>query len=138
MLNFLKRNVKFVVTIGISVLVIAGLSTTLILTNVASASDRGRERRHDRDRSSVRMELTEEQLAEREQIRQERAEQRVAKVREKLEQRLADGEITQEEFDEKIAALESGECPLDGKSKRSGGGSRGNKGNKEKTPSDVD
>lgn len=124
MLEFLKRNVKFVITIGVSVLVIAGLSTTLILTNVASASDRGRERRHDRDRNHVRIELTEEQLAEREQLRQERAEQRAADHREKLEQRLAAGEITQEEFDEKIAALESGECPFPGRSKRGGGGRR--------------
>jgi len=95
MLNFLKRNAKFVVTLGVSLLIVAGLSTALIVTNVGSASARGRDR--DRERPV----LTEEQIAE-----------RVESIRERLEQRLADERITQEEFDEKIAALESGEYPI--------------------------
>jgi len=176
MLNFLKRNVKFVVVIGVSVLVVAGLSTALIVNNVAAAGHSGRDRGRDRDRGSARMELTEEQIAERVEHMKERLEQRladeritqeqfdermaaiesgdfqmsgrrsrgngerrervelteeqkaerVAQIREKLDQRLADGSITQEEYDEKIAALESGEYPLSGRGKR-GGGSKGNK-----------
>jgi len=137
MLDFLKRNVKLVITIGASFLVIAGLSTALLVTNVASASERGRDRGRDRDRSSVRMELTEEQLAERAQLKQERLEQRAADMREKLEQRLANGDITQEEYDEKIAALESGECLFEGRNKRGGGSKRGNKAT-EKESSDTD
>jgi len=175
MLNFLKRNVKFVVIIGVSVLVIGGLSTALLVTNVASASDRGHDR--SRDRGSIRMELTEEQIAERAEQMRERLEQRLAdgritqeqyderiaaiengefrgsgrrsrgsgeereraelteeqkaerlaQAREKLDQRLADGSITQEEYDEKITVLESGEYPFSGRSKR-GGGNKGDKG----------
>ena len=178
MLNFLKRNVKFVVIIGVSVLVIGGLSTALFVTNIASAGERGRDGGRDRDRGSIRMELTEEQIAERAEHMRERLTQRledgritqeqyderiaaiesgefpmsgkrsrgggrervelteeqiaerVAQIRERLDQRLADGSITQEQYDEKIAALESGEYPLSGRSKRGGG----NKGNKEEVP----
>jgi len=182
MLNFLKRNVKFVIIIGVSVLVIAGLSTALLVTNVAMAGDRGR----DRDRGSARMELTEEQIAERVEnmkerlaqrladgritqeeynerlaaiesgdfqmsgrrtrdrgegrVRGERAElteeqkaERIAQMREKLDQRLADGSITQEEYDEKVAALDSGEYPFSGRGKRSGG----SRGNKEEAPAEA-
>ena len=167
MVNFLKRNVKFVVVIGVSVLVIAGLSTALLVNNVAMAGGRGR----DRDRGAARMELTEEQIAERAEHMRERLDQRladgritqedyderlaaiesgefpmsgrrsrdrgegrerpelteeqkaerIAQMKEKLEQRLADGSITQEEFDEKTAALESGEYPFSGRGKRGGG-----------------
>ena len=113
MLDFIKRNAKFVVTIGVSFLIVAGLSAALIATNVPSASARGRDR--DRTREHVRVEMTEEQIAE-----------RVEHIRERLAQRLADGRITREEYDEKIAALESGEYPLD----RSRGGGRGNRNRK--------
>ena len=99
MKDFIKRNVKFVVTIGVSFLIIAGLTTALIVTNVGGG---GRDRNRDRDRSrdSIRMELTEEQIAE-----------RTENARERLEQRLAEGRITQEEFNERSAAIESGEYP---------------------------
>ena len=113
MLNFLKRNVKFVIIIGVSALVVAGLSTALLVTNVASASDRGRDRDPGRDRGSVRMELTEEQVAE-----------RIEHMRERLAQRLADGRITQEEYDERIAAIESGEFPVSGRRSRGSGEGR--------------
>ena len=109
MLNFLKRNVKFVIIIGVSVLVIGGLSTAILVTNVASATDRGR----DRDRGSARMELTDEQIAE-----------RVEHMRERLAQRLADGRITQEEYDERIAAIESGDFQISGRRSRDRGEGR--------------
>ncbi|MCL2663710.1 MAG: SHOCT domain-containing protein [Oscillospiraceae bacterium] len=101
---FLKRNIKVVIITGISVFVIAGLSTALIVTNVASA--RGRD--GGRDRNRVRVELTEEQIAEREEH-----------ARERLQQRLDDGRITQDEFNERIAAIDSGEYQFSGRSGRS-------------------
>jgi len=136
MIDFLKRNVKFVVTIGVSVLVVAGLSTALLVTNIASASDRGRDRR---DRGSIRMEHREkcesrERGAEKPELTEEQIAERIANMKEKLEQRLADGKITQEEYDEKIAALDSGEYPIRDRSKRGGG----NKGFKGETPTDED
>ena len=111
MLDFIKRNMKVVIITGVSVFVIAALSTALLVTNVASASGRGRDhdKEHSRERRHVRMELTEEQIAE-----------RAENARERLAQRLADGKITQEEYDEKITALENGEFPLHGRSKRGG------------------
>ena len=171
MINFLKRNIKAVIITGISVFVIAGLSTALVVTNVASASGRGRD--GSRERNRVRVELTEEQIAERlenarERLQQrlddgritqeefnemsaaidsgeypfagrnrrggsrERAElteeqiaERLASARERLDQRLADGSITQEEYDEKLAAIESGEYPFSGGNKRGGGSRKG-------------
>jgi len=96
MLNFIKRNAKFVIVIGISFVLIAGLTAALIVTNVGTGHARGR----DRDRSSSRIELTEEQIAE-----------RIENRRDRLAQRLADGSITQEEYDARIAAIESGEYP---------------------------
>ena len=122
MLSFIKRNLKFVIVIAVSFVIIAGLSTALILTNVGTGHARGR----DRDRGSSRIErverveLTEEQIAERLESRRER-----------LEQRLADGRITQEEYDERIAAIESGEYvpgSRGGGGSGSGSRSRGNKG----------
>jgi len=109
-LSFLKRNIKVVIITGVSVFVIAGLSTALIVTNVASASGRSRDR--GRDRTRVQIELTEEQIAE-----------RVENARERLQQRLNDGRITQDEFNERIAALDSGEYQFSGRSSR-GSGSR--------------
>ena len=182
MLGFLKRNIKNIIVIGVTVLIIGGGAAAFLATDVALAGDRGRSR----DRGSVRAELTEEQIAERVEnmrerlaqrladgritqeeyderiaaiesgdfqmsgrrsrdrgegrVRGERAElteeqkaERIAQMREKLEQRLADGSITQEEFDEKNAALDSGEFPLSGRSGR-GGGSRSSRGNKEEAP----
>ena len=150
MLNFIKRNAKFVVTIGVSVLVIAGLSTALILTNIGHG---GRSR--DRDRGSERISVSREdrsenpevrgayeaaenrtrrndrrERAEREPLTEEQIAERVESIREKLAQRLEDEKITQEEYDEKIAALESGEYPLHGR------GSRGSKGDKTEKPDD--
>jgi len=123
MLDFFKRNIKFVAVIGVSVLVIGGLSAALLVTNIASASDRGRERNRDRSHQ-IRVELTEEQRAD-----------RIEQAKEKLEQRLADEKITQEEFDEKMAALESGEYPANSRNKR-GGGNKGHRGNKDVTPAE--
>ena len=96
MLDFIKRNAKFVVTLGVSFLLVTGLTTALIVTNVSTASARGR----DRNRAHVteRTPLTEEQIAE-----------RTANALERLQQRLDDGRITQEQFDERLAAIESGE-----------------------------
>jgi len=127
MINFLKKNAKVIAIVGVSGLVAAGLTTTLFVTSVASAEHRGK---GSRDRNSARMErlaLTDEQIAE----RAERAEQRVqsrnseraeradmteeqlaerkTKAVERLRLKLAANTITQEEFDEKIAAIESGE-----------------------------
>ena len=177
MKNFLKRNVKLVVVTSVAFFIIAGLSTALITTNVAQAH--GRDRDRGRDRSAVRMELTEEQIAERAANARERLEQRLAdgritqeefdernaaiesgdfsrsrrsrdngearertelteeqkaerleRARERLEQRLADGDITQEEYNEKLAAIESGEYPFSGRGRKGGG----TKGDKEETP----
>jgi len=122
MKNFLKRNIKAIIITGVSVFVIAGLSTALIMTNVASASGRGRD--GNRERNRVKIELTEEQIAEREEQRAERLAERLANARERLDQRLADGSITQDEYNEKLATLESGEYPFSsrsGRSDRSGG-----------------
>ena len=118
-MNFLKRNIKVVIITGISVFVIAGLSTALVMTNVASA--RGRD--GSRERNRVRIELTEEQIAEREEQRAERHTERLANARERLDEKFADGSITQEEYNEKLAALESGENPFSSRDRRG----RGNK-----------
>jgi uncharacterized membrane protein len=75
------------------------------------SSDRSR-RGGSRERSGERTELTEEQRAQRHAERLENAIER-------LEQKLADGNITQEEYNEKLAALESGEYPFSGGNKRS-------------------
>jgi len=117
MLGFIKRNVKFVVTIGVSALIIAGLTTALIVTNVGQGSAAYRERVSAERNVERNVELTEEQLAE-----------RVERVRERLERRLTDGEITQEEYDERVAALESGEwMPTErgGRGRRTDGGRDG-------------
>jgi len=98
MLGFIRRNAKLAIVTGVSLLLIAGLTTALIFTNVGTGSARGR------DRGTSRIELTEEQIAE-------RIAERIEIRRERLEQRLADGSITQEYYDEKIAAIESGEYP---------------------------
>ena len=92
MLNFIKRNIKLVIVTGVSFVLIAGLTTALIITNVGTGQARGR----DRDRSSARV-MTQEQIEERIQSRRER-----------LDQRLADGSITQDEYDTRLAALEGG------------------------------
>jgi len=117
MKEFIKRNVKFVVTIGVSFLIIAGLTTALIVTNVGGGRGHGRGhgRDHgmDRSRETMQVELTEEQIA-----------QRAGSARERLEQRLADGRITQEEFDERVAAIESGEYPASSKDRGSRHGER--------------
>ena len=105
-LSFFKRNIKVVIITGVSVFVIAGLSTALIMTNVASA--RGRD--GSRERNRVRAELTEEQIA-----------QRLDNARQRLQQRLDDERITQEEFNEMNAAIDSGEYPFSGRSNRSSG-----------------
>jgi len=118
-LSFLKRNIKAAIITGVSVFVIAGLSTALIMTNVASA--RGRD--GGRERNRVRVELTEEQMAERQEQRAERQAERLANASARLEQKLADGSITQEEYNEKLAAIESGEYP----SSRGDRRGRGNK-----------
>jgi len=49
MINFLKRNLKFVVVTSVAFLIIAGLSTALILTNIGHGS-RGRDRNRHPDR----------------------------------------------------------------------------------------
>ena len=110
MLGFIKRNAKVVIISGVSFLLVAGLTVALVITNIGPVYARAQGRDRDRDRGSVRVELTEEQIAERAAIHRER-----------LEQRLADGRITQEEFDERIAAIESGEYTA---RSRSGGRSR--------------
>jgi len=118
MKNFIKKNVKLVITMGISLMLIAGLTTALVLTNVTTGHARDR----DRTRSSARMELTEEQIAERMENRRER-----------LQQRLVDGSITQEEYDSRIAAIESGERVSSGRSRSADGEDRGER-RTERTP----
>jgi len=109
MLNFIKNNVKFVVAIGVSFVIIAGLTTALIVTNVGG----GRGQSRDRNRDQIRVELTEEQIAERAENARERMEQR-------LQQRLEDGRITEEEYNESRAAIESGEYPAFERSRERG------------------
>jgi len=139
MLNFIKRNLKLVIITAVSFVLIAGLTTALIITNTGTGQARGRDR--DRERRSAHVELTQEQIAERAERRSERTEgrsersertplteeqiaERAEKLREKLAQELADGNITQAEYNEKIEAIENGEF-------RGFGRSRGNKsGNK--------
>ena len=120
MTDFIKRNAKIVLISGISLFLIAVLTAALIVTNIGTVSARGRDK--DRDRGSVRMELTEEERAERAAARREHLEQR-------LEQRLADGSITQEEYDEYMAAIESGEYPA-----RGGGKGKSKDRDSERTP----
>jgi len=100
MREFIKRNVKTIIISGVSLFIIAGLCVALIATNVGTANARGRDRSGGRnsERVHTRVELTEEQIAE-----------RIAERIQRLEQRLEDGKITQEEYDEKMAILESGE-----------------------------
>jgi len=117
MLEFIKRNVKFVVTIGVSFLIIAGLTTALIVTNVGGGRGHGRDHGREWSRETMQVEMTEEQIA-----------QRTERARERLEQKLADGSITQEEYDERLAAIESGEYPVSGRergSRRGGGSGKG-------------
>lgn len=128
-LGFIKRNMRMVITISVAVLVIAGLSTALVVTNAGSSgrggsrsgramaathSERGEHRSERSDRASrgcgdedcergnrsshSRVELTEEQIAERAEI-----------ARERLAQKLADDEITQDEYEERLAAIEVGD-----------------------------
>jgi len=113
MKDFIKRNVKFVVTIGVSLLIVAGLTTALIVTNTGYASAGNRDRSRSRDRDHVRVEMTEEQI-----------EQRLDHARERLAQKLADGRITQEEHDERLAAIESGEYQPSGRDRGSRRGDR--------------
>ena len=123
MANFFKKNLKVIVISGVSVFLIAGLSVTLLMTGVASAGSRNRDKNRDGERSRhhVRIELTEEQIAE-----------KIEQVRERLEQKLADEKITQEEFDDKIEALENGEFERHGRNGRRGGRTR----DRDKTPTD--
>ena len=140
MINFIKRNAKFVVLTTVAFVIIAGLSTALILTNTGHGG-RGR----DRDRSPERVALIDEHRSERREIRgaydateladrgergdridrterrnrterepltDEQIAERIEMKKEKLEQKLEDGIITQEEYDEKIEKLENGEYPL--------------------------
>jgi len=117
MANFLKRNMKVIIISGVSVFLIAGLSITMLMTGVASASGRGRDKGGDRERRHhVRMELTEEQIAE-----------KMEQARERLEQKLADEKITQEEFDDMIEALENGEFQRHGRSGKRGGRDKSDK-----------
>jgi len=44
MLNFIKRNAKFVIVLGVSFLLIAGLTAALNVTNVGTGQERGRDR----------------------------------------------------------------------------------------------
>ena len=159
MIDFLKRNAKFVTVIATAVVVIAGLGAALILTNTGHGH-RGKDRdtkpdrimlideqgldhrdrtevrsayatvdrsqrsdrieRNDRadraDRSErsdrteradkpERLPLTEEQIAE-----------KTEKILNKLEQKLADGEITQEEYEEKLEKIQNGDFPISGRS----------------------
>jgi len=119
MLDFIKRNVKFVITLGVSVVLVAGLTTALIVTNTGSASARGR------DRNNARVELTEEQIAE-----------RAENARARLEQKLADGDITQEQYDEKLAAIESGD--FRGSGNRGQRGSRGDRSSRHENLTDEE
>ncbi|MCL2425852.1 MAG: hypothetical protein FWD05_05900 [Oscillospiraceae bacterium] len=127
--GFIKRNLKMVITTSVAVLVIAGLSTALVLTNLGSSgrggsrggramatsyTQRSEERSERSERTSrgcgeedcergnragrSRVELTEEQIAE-----------RAENARERLAQKLADDEITQEEYEERLAAIEAGD-----------------------------
>jgi len=144
MLNFIKRNAKFVVVISVSFLIIAGLSTALIVTNIGSGG-RGR----NRDRDPERIAYSQEQRAERAEVRgayvandqtergsrrnksecrpltDEQIAERTEKIIEKLDRKLADGEITQAQYDEKLEIIENGEYPFF---------ERGSKNKTDKTP----
>jgi len=117
MLNFIKGNVKFVVTVGVSFLIIAGLTTALILTNVGPRGA-GRNRA-----SAARIELTEEQVA-----------QRAEEARARLQQRVTDGSITQEEYESRLAAIESGEFRGSRGSRSEGSRSERNASGEQRTP----
>jgi hypothetical protein len=123
MINFLKRNIKAVIITGVSVFIIAGLSTALIMTTAASGRGGSRNGSRDggRERNHARIELTEEQIAEREEQRAQRLAERLENARERLEQKLADGSITQEEYNEKLATLDSGEYPFSRGDRRGSG-----------------
>jgi len=140
MINFLKRNVKLTVVTGIALLIIAGLTTALVVTNtgpsrdrtrpgrnVAMAADRGerdpsmaadRGDKAEREPRGERTPLTEEERAERHA-------ERLALARDRLDQKLADGSITQEQYDEALERLENNEFPRGG---RGGRGSREGRG----------
>ena len=154
MVDFLRRNAKFVIVITAAFVIIAGLSTALILTNTGHGR-RGRDadtkpdrimlidelRAENREQSEIkylnvtgrdertdktersnrgsrgdrvakteRVPLTEEQIAE-----------KTERILEKLEQKLANGEITQDEYNEKLERIENGDFRLHdraGKSKK--------------------
>jgi len=163
MIDFLKRNVKFVTVIAIAVVVIAGLSTALILTNTGHGhrgKDRDakpdrimlideqnlesrdcteersayatidRSRRGDSAQRTDRLERSDRagrperaDKAERLPLTEEQIAEKTEKILNKLEQKLADGEITQEEYEEKLEKIENGDFQISGR----GGKSKKNK-----------
>ncbi|MCL1787765.1 MAG: SHOCT domain-containing protein [Defluviitaleaceae bacterium] len=96
--KFCKKNIMMFAIMGALVIVIGGLTTTL----VAMGGSRG-----SKSHRSQRTEMTYEQRAE----RQQQAQARVA-------QRFADGEITQEEYEQMVAAIEAGQRIASGRSGR--------------------
>jgi len=100
MIDFLKRNVKTVVISSVALVIIAGLSTALVLTNIGHGN-RGK----DRDRRPDRIMLMHDQRVEKSE-----------RVFDRLEQKLADGAITQEEYNEKLEKIENSEYRVSGRS----------------------
>ena len=94
-----KKNIIMAAVIAGLVVVIGGLSTTLVVMGNTRGGKGCR---------SQRTEMTYEQRAE----RQQQAQARVA-------QRFADGEITQEAYEEMMAAIEAGERIASGRNRRS-------------------
>ena len=128
MINFIKRNAKTVIISAVSISLIVVLATALIITNVGTGSARGRDRGSDRVRErAARHELTEEQLAE-------YLEQKKEQLLDRLEQRFENGAISQEEYEEKLAAIENGVFPL----RTRGGEGRGNRSGRCLDKPDID
>ncbi|MCL2821186.1 MAG: hypothetical protein FWD38_10275 [Oscillospiraceae bacterium] len=164
MIDFLKRNAKFVAVITVAFAVIAGLSAALIITNTGHGHRGGnrdqrpdrimhiedseiknpehsehsdgsevqnayasidRDRRGDESQRRNRLEVSDRadrdgkmsradragraNKAERLPLTDEQIAEKTEKLLDKLEQKLADGKITQEEYDEKLIKIENGE-----------------------------
>jgi len=122
--TFLKRNLKMTITVTVSVLMIAGLTTALAINMTSPGRGSGRsgraqaahvssEERHpdrgDRTGSGERGQRGDRSEREREPLTEEQIAERIEKARARLDEKLAEGSITQEEYDEKLALIESGD-----------------------------